>query len=468
MKIKPLQLSVLVLISMLLITGCVPATTDTPSATEIALTLEETTPVPAATLVPESDPRFLIEADTDLQDPIAVLYEAYFTGETPEFVETGGDLRITRPQDVFTGRPEIPTTFLPTTEMVALMDSQEIQDFIDFSISVGGQEVLVEAGALPSSVVLDDQSGKTIEIAQPVRSVISAYGPATALVYSVGAEDRLVSASYLGARDPMGAEIMEKIDPRFPSILGEQFFTQDDFNLEQAATLDPDLILTSARSAWLESADQLDITVFLYDAETTALLKEAILKTGQLFGPYTGTRAKAWVAYYDEIVSTVREQVGDIPEEDRVRVLFTGTDPLRVASGEMYQTEIIEAAGGISVTTELTGYWNNVNLEQVVVWDPDVVIVPPYGGASVEAITESTEWQALEAVQAGRVYRMPKLVVPWDTPAPDSVLGIIWMAQRLYPDRVELRCSEEAEYFYNTFYNYAITAEEIDSICRFD
>lgn len=264
----------------------------------------------------------------------------------------------------------------------------------------------------------------------------------------------------------MGAAFMEKIDPRFSSIMGEEFFTQDDFNIEQAAMLDPDLILTSARSAWLDAASQIDISVFLYEAETTALLKEAMLSTGQLFGPYTSTRAQGWVAYFDEVVNTVREQVGDIPEEDRVRVLFTGTDPLRVASGDMYQTEIIEAAGGISVTSELTGYWNNVNLEQVVVWNPDVIIVPPYGGATVEAITESTEWQALDAVQAGRVYRMPKLVVPWDTPAPDSVLGIVWMGERLYPDIVDLKCSEEAGYFYNTFYNYAITVEEIESICK--
>jgi iron complex transport system substrate-binding protein len=60
---------------------------------------------------------------------------------------------------------------------------------------------------------------------------------------------------------------------------------------------------------------------------------------------------------------------------------------------------------------------------------------------------------------------MPKLVAPWDTPAPDSVLGIIWMAQRLYPDLVELDCATEAAYFYNTFYGYAISTNEIEALC---
>ncbi len=134
----------------------------------------------------------------------------------------------------------------------------------------------------------------------------------------------------------------------------------------------------------------------------------------------------------------------------------------------MYQTDVIESAGGISVSTELSGYWNDVNMEQVAIWDPDVIIVPPYGGASVGAITDSSEWQILTAVQEGQVFRMPKLVVPWDTPAPDSVLGIIWMAERLNPDLIAFSCAEESEFFYNTFYNYAISGEEIAAICAIE
>jgi iron complex transport system substrate-binding protein len=83
----------------------------------------------------------------------------------------------------------------------------------------------------------------------------------------------------------------------------------------------------------------------------------------------------------------------------------------------------------------------------------------------VEAITDSPKWQILDAVQAGHVYQIPKLVAPWDTPAPDSVLGIIWLAETLYPEQVQLSCAGETENFYNTFYGYDISAEEIAAIC---
>ena len=68
----------------------------------------------------------------------------------------------------------------------------------------------------------------------------------------------------------------------------------------------------------------------------------------------------------------------------------------------------------------------------------------------------------------GQVFLMPKLVVPWDTPAPDSVLGIVWIAELIHPDSVELSCAIETEFFYNTFYSYAITKDEITSICNYE
>ena len=397
-----------------------------------------------------------------------MLYQAYFQGESPVFVEENADLLVTAvlKEDMF--HPNPPSHFLPGAALIAQADSYEIIQFIDFAISVEGQRLLISEGFLPERITLTDQAGNQVDINLPVARVISAYGPVTSIVYGVDGEEQMVSASYLGARDPFGSSVMEKMDPRFPGIKGDDSFSQGEFNIEEAATLDPDLIIANARSTWLESAEQLNVPIFLYDAETPEKLKEAVLMTGQIFGPNSSVQAQAWVHYFEAVIERIGNQVSNVPEEDRLNVLFTGTEPLRVASGEMFQSYIIDAAGGNSVTTDLVGYWNNVNMEQVVIWDPDVIIVPPYGGASVEAITDSPEWQILDAVKEGRVYRMPKLVAPWDTPSPDAVLGIIWMAQQLYPEQVDLDCATEAEYFYQTFFDYEITEEELGTICSID
>lgn len=415
-----------------------------------------------------SDPKFTMTAENELRPALTLLYDFIYPGAKPVFVEQGGDLIVTHEVEAFGEHPPVPAAFLPDAYLRTQSNSTEVHKFMTFATSDKAERVLIEGGMLPSTVTVTDQAGNILEIEQPIGRVISTYGPTTSFIYSVNAQDRLVSASYLGARDPFGASMMKKMDPRFPDLMGDDFFTQDIFNIEQGATLDPNLIVTSARTSWLETAAELGFPVILYDAETPERLEEAMRLTGQLFGPRAIAYADTWINYYHHVVETITEQTATLPDEVRPRVLFTGTQPFKVAGGGMYQTDIIELAGGISVSSDLSGYWPEVNIEQIAVWNPDVIIVPPYGGATVEAITESAEWQILDAVQAGRVYRMPKLVVPWDTPAPDSVLGIVWMAQLLNPETVSLTCTQEAEYFYKTFYNYEITEDELATICKFE
>lgn len=467
MKNNRLLISLVILLMISLTAGCAVETRQMPTL-QVRETEKEEEGTIETSNNPEEAPRFTIESDSNFKEPISILYQAFFDGETPLFVDQKADLLVANLEEDESFHPATPAYFLPGAALIPLSDSTVIQEFIDFSLSAAGQELLVDSGFLAKNIILTDQAGNQVEIELPVKRVLSAYGPVTSIVYSVDAEDRFVSASYLGARDPLGSSVMEKMDPRFPGIVGDDSFSQSEFNIEEAASLNPDLILANARSSWLDSAAQLDIPVFLYDPETPELLKEAVLLTGQIFGPHSSAQAQTWVRYFEAVIEQIGNQVADVPEEERLDVLFTGTEPLRVASGDMFQSFIIDAVGGNSVTSELDGYWNNVNLEQVVLWEPEVIIVPPYGGASVETITESQEWQILDAVQAGRVYRMPKLVAPWDTPAPDAVLGIIWMGQRLYPDHVDLNCVEEAEYFYQTFYDYEITEEELGSICTFE
>ncbi len=403
-----------------------------------------------------------IQADEDLQPAVAALYKAFFNAE-PGFVAADGDLvattdRASLPDD-FQG---VPPHFLPDAFFIA--QSERASAFIDFAVSPDGQQALIDAGFLPASVTITDQAGNSVVIPQPVRRVITPYSIATYLVYGVGAADRLVAGGYLGARDPIGAARMEAIDPRFPQLSG-YVMNQREINIEEIANLQPDVIFTSARSAWLDTVAELDIPIVLFQGESPELLKQSMQIAGQVFGPNAAARAAAWSAYYDRIFSQVMDVTDDLEADERPRLLMVGTEALRVISGDMYQTDIIAAAGGQSVSADLTGSWNDVNLEQVVLWNPDVIVIVPYGSVTPATLVDSPEWQVVAAVQNGRVYKMPSWVAPWDTPVPDSVLGIIWLAQTLFPDRVSLDCAAEAMTFYKTFYDYDLPSDEIAAVC---
>lgn len=461
---KTQKLMALALLLSAFLFACTPAASQ-PAAVEQEAAPSEAQPEPAAeepepqAEEPEADARFTIEAPEELREAVTAVYTALFSGEQPAFVAAGGDLVLAEAHE------NAAATMLPGVVLAAGLQNPDVAEFITFAVSPDGQQALIDAGALPATITVTDQAGNEVEIPQPVRRLISSHGPTTFINYGVGAGDRLVAASYLGARDPLGAETMGRIDPDFESIMGGDFFTQQEFNAEEAVKLEPDLITTSARTGWLDVAAELGIPTVLFEAETPERLKEAILLAGSLYGPHSAAQARAYVDYYDRVVQAVADQTADLSPEERLTVLVTGSDPMTAASGEMYQTAIVEMAGGQSASAELAGYWNDVNLEQIAAWNPDVIVIPPYGGATIEAITENPEWQILDAVQQGKVFQMPKLVAPWDTPAPDSVLGIIWLAETLYPDHVGLSCAQEAEYFYNTFYGYDISAEEIARVC---
>jgi iron complex transport system substrate-binding protein len=59
---------------------------------------------------------------------------------------------------------------------------------------------------------------------------------------------------------------------------------------------------------------------------------------------------------------------------------------------------------------------------------------------------------------------MPGLAAAWDTPVPDSLLGIMWLAETLYPEEVNLDLKDEVMAFYADFYNYRLTDDEVTQL----
>lgn len=406
---------------------------------------------------------FTIQADEALQPAISALYAASFAGAAPGYVTENADLLITSDAAALAAATAaLPDYFLPGAGMVAASDNADASAFVDFAVSPDGQQVLIDAGFLPASVTVTDQAGNTVEIPQPVRKVITPHSIATYTVYGVGGADRLVAAGFLGAREEPGVSRMTLIDPHFPDIASTTM-SQKEINIEEVAHLAPDVILTSKRSQWLDAVAELNIPVVLFEGETPDKLQEAVQIIGKILGPNTAAHADAWIAYYDSVLAKIAEETAGVSTPPTI--LIVGSEPLRVASGEMYQSFMAAAAGGKSVSADLTGYWNDSNLEQILVWNPGIIVAVPYSNGSVDTIKTSAEWQVANAVKNGKVYEMPSYVAPWDTPVPESVLGVIWLAKTLYPDQVDLDCATEVSYFYRTFYDYEMPEAELAALC---
>lgn len=317
------------------------------------------------------------------------------------------------------------------------------------------------SAALADSTVpaVVDMSGYAITFEPPIELITSVHGIGTYYVYTLGGGDQLTTAYYVGVKTLSSvSDAMLRWEPRLPELL-----SYGDPNVEEIVASGSDLVLAdgSQHQAFAEQLRELGIPVVLYRAETPEEMKEAILLTGKLLGSAAEARASTFIADYDRLVSAVASDLSILDEQSRVRVLFVGTSLTKAISGEMYQSSLIAAAGGVSVSDALFGSWNEVNLEQILLWNPQIIIIPPYGPIMPSDILENPDWQALDAVQSERVYRMPRLIAPMDTPVPESLLGIAWMAKTFYPELVSLDLAQEIVDFYTSYYEFVLTDEEV-------
>lgn len=311
------------------------------------------------------------------------------------------------------------------------------------------------------TVTVVDMTGRAVAIPQPVERLECVYGIGTFYVYALGAGDRLVAAWYVGVKSAAQAPAwLHAIEPRLDALLyaGEP-------SVEQLAALDADLVIGDASrfQTFATQMEDLGVPTILFAPETPQGVVDTSLALGAALGESAAARAAQLTADYWRVFSTAQAVASSVPVEERPRVLFVGSSPLHIASGPMYQTSLIEAAGGVSVSADLVGSWNTVNLEQVLLWNPDVIIIPSYGSVSAADLLANPDWQSVRAIQTGRVVKMPRVFAPMDTPLPESVLGVEWMSSVFFPERSTFDVRGEAVAFYKTYYNYALSPSEADA-----
>ena len=176
MKHRFYPLIVLTLIAVLVVTGCAPATqTAAPSVTDAT---NAPVTLPSEEEATEAAARFTIQADESIQSVITSLYSALFAGELPVFIEEDAELIVqAAPEDEAFSMASLPATFLPGWQLIPQSENADLTNFIGFTVSPDGQQVLIDLGELPTSITLTDQAGNTVEYPQPIHRVISAYGP---------------------------------------------------------------------------------------------------------------------------------------------------------------------------------------------------------------------------------------------------------------------------------------------------
>jgi iron complex transport system substrate-binding protein len=228
--------------------------------------------------------------------------------------------------------------------------------------------------------------------------------------------------------------------------LAEKLVLAGDAGPEQIAAAKPDaVVMKSYLAGGLgQSVERLGIPVVYLDLETPEQYLKDLQTLGALFGDFQ--RAESLRAYYREQMQTVSNELNNLAEADKPKVLVLtysqqgGATAFQVPPLSWMQTKVVELAGGTPVWSEAaaTGGFVTVNLEQIAVWNPDDIFLISYNQDTSQirkTLAEEPSWQMLKAVQSGHFYGFPADFISWDQPDPRWILGLTWMAAKLQPQR---------------------------------
>ena len=193
-------------------------------------------------------------------------------------------------------------------------------------------------------------------------------------------------------------------------------------NAEAIVASEPDLVLIQMAPAKMDAVRDMSPTIRVehFEIETLPDIAVAIERLGDLAGrPELGRQFRQ---QFERRLEGIRSSVAGL---DRPRVMFLhGTNRPGSAGRGTFIDDMITSAGGVNAAGDYTG-WVRVNLEQIIVAAPDVIIcqAPP---ARAEAAGDYwSSIAALPAATSGRVHVITdrRLTIP-STVSPQFVQQI--------------------------------------------
>lgn len=264
-------------------------------------------------------------------------------------------------------------------------------------------------------LTLKDQAGNQVQLEKEPQRIVSLMPSNTELLFALGEGKQVVGVT---DQDDYPEEVKN-----LPKVSGFQV------NAEQVVALKPDLVVAHSgnEKEVLDQLKSMGIPVLVIDPKSTKEVYESIhilsLATNQL------KSADQLVAKMEKQLRDVYAKVVQIPEEKRAKVWIELDGNLYTVGGDTFMNELIRLAGGKNVAQDLKG-WPKVSPEQVVKWNPDVIISL---NGNAEEIKKREGWQSIQAIQENRVYTLdPDLL---SRPGPRIYDGVKQLAETLYPDR---------------------------------
>jgi len=127
---------------------------------------------------------------------------------------------------------------------------------------------------------------------------------------------------------------------------------------------------------------------------------------------------------------------------------------------------MVDIAGGESVTKNIKGGKIEISIEDLLRYNPEFIFLPTYFIGTKDELLKQKELQEIKAIKEKKVYTFPSFILSYDLPSVESILGIVWLSEKINGDILKLNIRNEIKEFYKTIFDYNIKNEEIDEILK--
>jgi iron complex transport system substrate-binding protein len=265
----------------------------------------------------------------------------------------------------------------------------------------------------PALRTATDEYGRSVAIKPQPERIISLAPSITETLFALGLGDRVVGVTSYCDYPP---EALQKED------VGDTLRP----GLEKIVALKPDLVIISTASqleSFVRKLEEVGIPVFISNPRSL----DGVLKSIESIAEISGASDRV-----GELVSNLRARVRAV--ESRVAgrerpgvFLVIGSNPLITAGRSAFVTDLIERAGGRSISSDETTDYPQYSLETAVARRPEIIFLQAGEDRLPEGLRQTP------AALRGRVYRLDDDLLL--RPGPRIVEGLEQLAEKIHPEQ---------------------------------
>ncbi len=316
----------------------------------------------------------------------------------------------------------------------------------------------------PSTVVFTDSAGREVEVPANITKVAIS-GPMAQIYVFALAPDKLA-----GIAEPWDATAEQFLDTDYYNLplLGQLYGGKGEMNLETLLASGAEVVIDvgEPKKTIVEDLDALQQQTgvpFVHITATTSTMGETYRKLGELLN--MPDEAEKLAVFCNNVYSRTQQIAEDVTKTKLLYCL--GDKGLSVLANSSYHAEVVDMlSNNVAVVEDPSskGSGNEVDMEQILLWNPDVILFAP--DSIYSTVAENEVWQKVNAISSGKYYEVPTAPYNWMgfPPAVQRCLGMMWMAKLLYPDEAQYDLYEEVTQCYKLIYHCDITREQYDAL----